>query len=73
MKEDCFLVDSGDLQKLEKIGKYLISRPCSTAVWKKDTSKNHLWEMADFIFSRKDKNRWIKKTKDSWILKIEDI
>ncbi len=68
------LIDSGNLQKLEKFGSYLIIRPCLQAIWKPKLSKN-IWQKADFIFIRDSKNKWINKTNKptSWIIEIEEI
>lgn len=54
------LVDSGDGRKLERFGPYLLSRPCSQAVWKPQLSE-HEWAQADAVFSRERENKWIYK------------
>lgn len=68
------LIDSGDLQKIERFGSHLIVRPCLQSIWKPQLSKK-VWEKADFIFLRDSKNKWINKTnkKDSWIIDIKGI
>lgn len=68
------LIDSGNLQKLEKFGPYLIVRPCMQAIWKPKLSED-IWDKADFIFVRDSKNKWINKTNKptSWIIEIEKI
>lgn len=68
------LIDSGNLQKIEKFGSYLIIRPCLQAIWKPKLSKE-IWDKADFVFIRDTKNRWINKTNKpaSWIIEIEKI
>jgi len=71
---DYSLIDSGNLQKLEKFGPYLIVRPALQAIWKPKLSEN-IWEKKDFIFTRDIKNKWINKTNksDSWIIEIDKI
>jgi 23S rRNA (cytosine1962-C5)-methyltransferase len=73
------LIDSGDGRKLEQFGPYILSRPCSQAVWKKTVSEEQ-WRNADAIFTREEENRWIKKAHlptqwscdvDSLIFKIQ--
>ena len=54
------LVDSGNGRKLERFGPYLLSRPCSQAVWKPQLSENE-WELADASFSREQENKWTWK------------
>jgi 23S rRNA (cytosine1962-C5)-methyltransferase len=68
------LIDSGNLQKLEKFGPNLIIRPCMQAIWRPKLSKS-IWANADFIFIRDTKNKWInKKNKQtSWIIDINQI
>ncbi len=68
------LLDSGEGRKLERFGKFSLSRPCSQAVWKK-TLTNAIWQQADFIFTRDEENRWINKAHmpASWTCEIEGI
>lgn len=74
MTEKYFLVDSGDQQKLERFGSYLIARPCSQALWKPTLSKSE-WDRADAHFSRDGGNSWNYKTKlpESWIAEVEGV
>lgn len=67
------LIDSGELQKLERFGPYLIQRPCPVAYWPKQKPK--LWKEVDATFTRDKKNTWIfhKKIPESWIIKHEGI
>jgi 23S rRNA (cytosine1962-C5)-methyltransferase len=53
---DYELIDSGDYEKLEKYGKYVLRRPEPQAVWRK-TLSDHEWE--------KLTDAWFKKTKGS--------
>jgi 23S rRNA (cytosine1962-C5)-methyltransferase len=71
-KKNYLLIDSGDGQKLEQIGKYRIIRPCPLAIWKSYLPKS-TWESADALFSRE--NRWTFTTKipPSWNIEIENL
>lgn len=69
------LLDSGNGRKLERFGPYVLSRPCSQAVWKQSLSAQ-IWQKADGIFTRDEENRWIKnnsKLPASWTIALEDI
>lgn len=68
------LIDSGDMRKLERFGPYVLSRPCSQAVWKKALPKQD-WQQADALFTREEENRWIKKSTlpNSWSITVEEI
>src|SRR5581483_429288 len=74
MTEKYFLVDSGDQQKLERFGSYLIARPCSQALWKQTLPKAE-WDRADAHFSRDGGNSWNYKTKlpAHWISEVEGV
>ena len=60
-------LDSGDSEKLERFGKYVLARPDPQALWQKDLSIAE-WEKADGVFNRADdkgeagsKGRWKMK------------
>jgi 23S rRNA (cytosine1962-C5)-methyltransferase len=61
------LIDSGDGQKLERFGDYMLDRPCLQAVWSPTLIKTE-WEKADGRFSREKGARWEfrKKLPASW-------
>lgn len=60
-QKDYELVDSGEGLKLERYGKYLMSRPDPEAIWRKSLPKN-IWENADLKFIREgNKAKWVKK------------
>lgn len=67
-------LDSGNGQKLEQFGDYLIARPCSQALWQPLLSKQ-VWEQADATFTREGGNQWIIRNKlpDFWLIDIENI
>lgn len=54
------LIDSGKGRKLERFGPYLLSRPCSQAVWQTQFSEKE-WDKADATFSREQENKWTQK------------
>lgn len=54
------LLDSGDGQKLERFGSYVLSRPDPNAIWKKQLSDTH-WKKADAAFHGEkhvERSRW---------------
>ncbi len=66
MNQNYELIDSGDGQKLERFGPYILQRPCQQAIWPKKLSS---WNgLADLSFSRDGGNSWksFKKTPSSW-------
>lgn len=69
------LLDSGNGEKLEKFGNFILSRPDPQAIW--DKTKNlSLWEKAELIFERKDKKiKWFIKNgvpKD-WVISFGNL
>ena len=73
-KNSYLLIDSGDGRKLEKFGPYVIDRPCSQAVWRKQLS-DKVWSSCDAFFTREGENRWIfhKKIPETWTIEVADI
>lgn len=55
--DDYALIDSGDGQKLERYGAYVLARPCSQAVWK-PTLSTTVWQQAHATFDRAEGNQW---------------
>jgi 23S rRNA (cytosine1962-C5)-methyltransferase len=68
------LLDSGEGGKLEQFGPYILSRPCSQAVWLKQLGAAH-WDRADAVFSREQENRWVERRTlpKEWQIEIADI
>jgi 23S rRNA (cytosine1962-C5)-methyltransferase len=68
------LVDSGNGRKLERFGPYLLSRPCSQAVWKPQLSETE-WKKADAIFSREPENKWIQQRPlpSAWQIEVDGL
>lgn len=73
------LVDSGEYEKLERFGKYIIRRPEPQAVWRKSLSEKEWVEIADATFKREkgktsqdgnDKGTWTQKKgmPDQWFI-----
>jgi 23S rRNA (cytosine1962-C5)-methyltransferase len=68
------LIDSGNGRKLERLGPYLLSRPCSQAVWKPQLSDKE-WDKADAIFSRENENKWTyrRQLPDTWQMEVAGL
>ncbi|NWJ50033.1 MAG: class I SAM-dependent methyltransferase [Bacteroidetes bacterium] len=62
---DYELIDSGEFEKLERFGNYILTRPEPQAVWNKSLS-NREWEKLSNAFFRKEKN---DPEKGKWSLK----
>lgn len=73
------LVDSGEYEKLERFGEYIIRRPEPQAVWRKSLSEKEWVEIADATFKREkgktsqdgnDKGTWTQKKgmPDQWFI-----
>jgi len=74
-KEDDYeLIDSGEEEKLERYGSYVLRRPDPEALWSK--SKDILWNNPDLKFIReKEKTKWIinNNVPKSWNIKYDDL
>jgi 23S rRNA (cytosine1962-C5)-methyltransferase len=72
--EKYLLVDSGDQQKLERFGNYLIARPCSQALWRPSLAQSE-WDCADAHFSRDGGNAWsfTSRLPSSWVAEVEGV
>ena len=68
------LVDSGNCRKLERFGPYLLSRPCSQAVWLPQLSEKE-WDKADATFSREQENKWTYKRQlpQMWHIEVSGL
>lgn len=80
--KDYELIDSGNYEKLERFGKYIISRPEPQAVWKKTLSEDEWQQMSDAIFKREkgkssndgnERGEWIQKKgmPDQWYINYD--
>ena len=63
--KDYELIDTGDFEKLERFGNYILTRPEPQAVWSKSMSSGE-WEKLSHAFFRKEKN---DPEKGRWSLK----
>ena len=50
--KDYELIDSGDYEKLERFGKYIIRRPEPQAVWRKSLPEKEWEDAADATFKK---------------------
>lgn len=67
---DYELIDSGEYEKLERFGKYILRRPEPQAVWRKFLSEEEWQKLADATFIRaKGKNSQDGNDKGEWTLK----
>lgn len=66
---DYELLDSGDGQKLERFGKFVLNRPEPQAIWSKALPE-HEWKLANATFNReqKDKYRFNDEVNGGWNL-----
>lgn len=68
---DYQLIDSGDFEKLERFGRYILRRPEPQAVWRKNLPENKWESLADAHF-KKEKNKNTSSEgneKGEWVLK----
>ena len=69
------LLDSGEGEKLERYGKFILSRPDPQALWKKTKSQSE-WKKADGTFSRDARNaKWVTKNgiPEKWSVEINGL
>lgn len=81
--KDYELIDSGDLQKLERFGKYTLARPEPQAVWSKNLSEQEWQKLADATYTREkgknekllnaERGQWNLKGKvpDNWLISYQ--
>lgn len=73
-QNDYELIDSGECQKLERYGEYILNRPDIEALWNK--TYPDIWSSSDLNFIREGKKtKWIIKNgvPNSWNIKFDDI
>jgi 23S rRNA (cytosine1962-C5)-methyltransferase len=68
------VLDSGSGRKLEKVGSFILDRPCAQAVWNKSVSENE-WKNVHAIFSREGGNSWSyrKTLPREWVIEIDGL
>lgn len=72
---DYELIDSGEEEKLERYGKYVLRRPDPQALWKKKLSESE-WKSADGTFFKDELRKgWKKKDgmQDSWQISFDNF
>lgn len=72
--QDYELLDSGEFEKLERFGKYVLIRPEPQAIWERSTSLNEWKRLAHAHFTREqsDKYRFTDDAKGGW-KRIKDM
>ena len=71
---DYGLIDSGNEEKLERYGKYVLRRPDPQALWKKILPETY-WQNADATFNG-DRKVWKKKNEsmqNEWNISFDDL
>lgn len=65
---DYELIDSGDFEKLERFGSYILARPEPQALWKKAMDEKEWKQLAHakFVREQKDKFRFADDAKGGW-------
>lgn len=80
--KDYELIDSGDYEKLERFGKYIIRRPEPQALWRKSLPEKEWEDAADATFKKEkgktsqdgnDKGVWVQKNgmPDQWFINYQ--
>jgi 23S rRNA (cytosine1962-C5)-methyltransferase len=66
--KDYELIDSGDFEKLERFGKYILIRPEPQAIWRRELEEAEWKKMADakFVREQKDNFRFTDEIKGGW-------
>ncbi len=65
------LLDSGEGEKLEQFGPFILARPCGQAVWRKQAPEK--WKAADAHFTREEQKGWRGKLPDEWTIEAEGL
>ena len=74
-QKDYELIDSGDGEKLERYGSFVLRRPDPEALWKKSKDLS-LWDKAELKFIREgNKTKWIinKEVPKSWNINLSNL
>lgn len=70
--QDYELLDSGNSKRLEKFGKYIISKPDPQAIWKTSLSDSD-WNRVDAIYLEDEKSWNNNKIPSKWQMSYKDI
>ncbi|MDX9695882.1 MAG: oxidoreductase, partial [Bacteroidales bacterium] len=62
------LIDAGNFEKLERFGKYVVSRPEPQAIWDKALSEKEWHSLANAEFN-KEKSGGLAGEKGEWLIK----
>src|SRR3990167_10447472 len=73
--DDYVLLDSGDGYRLERFGKYVLSRPDPQAIWKPLQSVQGWIADARFERTHADKGHWIHRNDfpEKWTVRYQDF
>ena len=72
-QDDYALIDSGEGRKLERFGRYLLSRPAGQALWRPQ-QPDSVWKKADASFTREGQFNWQKEELPAeWDITVEGI
>ena len=73
--KDYEVLDTGDGEKLERWGEYLLRRPDPQTIWPK--SDENLWSRADAVYHRSERGggQWEfrRKLPERWTVAWEDL
>lgn len=72
---DYALLDSGDGEKLERYGEFVLRRPDPQTLWPKSLDES-VWEKADGYFERSGRNttwNFNKKIPERWVIEYEGL
>lgn len=73
--KDYKILDTGDGEKLERVGKYTIRRPDSQVIWPK--TNPDIWNKADAVYHRSEKGgghwEFQKKLPETWTISYDGI
>jgi 23S rRNA (cytosine1962-C5)-methyltransferase len=71
---DYELLDSGGGKKLERFGRYVLSRPCAQAAWQPQKPES-TWKKADATFDREEGNRWQNRNSlpEKWNIAVDGV
>jgi 23S rRNA (cytosine1962-C5)-methyltransferase len=74
--DDYELLDSGNGQRLERFGKYVLQRPDPQAIWNK-LLPSSVWSSADAVYEKlgNNKGHWINKNNipERWLMKYKEL
>jgi len=73
--KDYELIDSGNGQRLERFGKFILVRPDPQVIWK-PKKDNNFWDKADAVYeSFGSKGKWVNKNKvpEKWQISYKDL